>query len=93
MIDIPNYLDDPQQMLFWEIDEFILLAFMFGIGIMVNYLGTLVLFGVIAVKYYRKLKDRQPPGFLLHAAYWYTGLGSSDVGPSSCPIPFIRRFF
>ena len=32
MRDIPNYLDDPQQILFWEFDEFILLAIMFGIG-------------------------------------------------------------
>jgi conjugal transfer pilus assembly protein TraL len=36
MKDIPAYLDDPQQVLFWEFDEFILLAIMFGIGIMVT---------------------------------------------------------
>jgi len=91
--EIPNYLDDPQQILFWEFDEFILLAIMFGIGIMVNLLGTLVLLGFIGIKYYRKLKDRQAAGFLLHVVYWHTGIGSYEAAPTSRPIPFIRRIF
>ncbi len=33
MRDIPNYLDDQQQILFWEFDEVILLSIMFSIGI------------------------------------------------------------
>ena len=74
MKEIPNYLDDPQQILFWEFDEFILLAIMFGIGIMVNLLGTLVLIGFIGIKYYRKLKDRQAAGFLY---MWCTGIPAS----------------
>ncbi|NOU22636.1 MAG: type IV conjugative transfer system protein TraL [Methyloglobulus sp.] len=93
MRNIPNYLDDPQQILFWEFDEFILLSIMFGIGIMVNYLGALTLTGLVGIKYYRKIKDRQASGFLLHAMYWYTGIGSSELPPTSKPNPFIRRFF
>jgi conjugal transfer pilus assembly protein TraL len=93
MRDIPNYLDDPQQLLFWEIDEFLLLAIMFGIGIMVNYPGVLTLLGLIGIKFYRKIKDRQASGFLLHAMYWYTAIGSEETSPTSRPIAFIRRFF
>lgn len=93
MRDIPNYLDDPHQILFWEFDEFILLAIAFGVGIMVDYLGILILSGLVGIKFYRKIKDRQANGFLMHALYWYAGLGSSEQLPTSLPLSFIRRFF
>jgi len=93
MRDIPNYLDDPQQILFWEMDEFLLLAMMFGVGLMVNFLGLMLVTGLIGIKFYRKIKDRQANGFLMHASYWHTGLGSSETTPSSKPLSFIRRFF
>ena len=93
MREIPNYLDDPQQILFWDFDEFILLAIAFGIGIMVNYLGVLIVSGLVGIKFYRKIKDRQANGFLLHAMYWYASFGSSETAPTSRPLAFIRRFF
>ncbi len=93
MRDIPNYLDDPQQILFWEFDEFILLAIAFGAGIMVGYLGVLLIIGLVGIKFYRKVKDRQAAGFLLHAMYWYGGMGSKESFPTSLPLSFIRRFF
>ncbi|WP_051299717.1 type IV conjugative transfer system protein TraL [Methylobacter luteus] len=93
MRDIPNYIDDPQQILFWEFDEFILLAIAFGVGIMVNYLGVLILSGLAGIKVYRRIKDRQANGFLLHALYWYAGLGCDETPPTSRPLAFIRRFF
>jgi conjugal transfer pilus assembly protein TraL len=93
MTDIPNYLDDPQQILFWEFDEFILLAMMFGIGLMVGHLGKMLVAGLVGIKFYRRIKDRQANGFLLHALYWHAGIGSSDTTPTSKPLAFIRRFF
>ncbi len=93
MRDIPNYIDDPQQILFWEFDEFMLLAIAFGVGLMVNYLGVLLVSGLVGIKFYRKIKDRQANGFLMHALYWYGGVGSSESAPTSKPLSFIRRFF
>jgi conjugal transfer pilus assembly protein TraL len=93
MRDIPNYLDDPQQILFWEFDEVILLSIMFSIGIIVNQLSVLIIIGLIGIKFFRKVKDRQANGFLQHAVYWYTGIGSTDKGITSKPLPFIRRYF
>ena len=80
MKDIPNYLDDPPQILFWEFDEFILLAVM-------------TVTGLVGIKFYRKIKDRQANGFLLHTLYWYAGFGCSESPPTSKPLAFIRRFF
>jgi conjugal transfer pilus assembly protein TraL len=93
MRDIPNYLDDQQQILFWEFDEVILLSIMFSIGIIVNQLSILIIIGLVGIKFFRKVKDRQANGFLLHALYWYAGIGSTDKGITSKPLPFIRRYF
>ena len=93
MREIPNYLDDPQQILFWEFDEVILLSIMFAIGILVNYLGVLILCGLVSIKFFRKIKDRQANGFVQHALYWYASVGSTETEPTSKPLSFIRRFF
>ena len=93
MREIPVYLDDPQQLLFWEFDEFILLALAFGIGLMINFLSVLVITGLIGIKFYRRIKDRQAAGFLLHIVYWHLGLGGKDTYPTSRPLSFIRDFF
>ncbi len=93
MRKIPNYMDDPPQLLFWELDEFLMLSIMFGVGILVNYLLTLILIGIVFIKFYRKTKDRRATGFMLHVVYWHTGIGSRDKGPTSLPNPFIHRFF
>jgi conjugal transfer pilus assembly protein TraL len=93
MIEIPNHMDDPQQILFWEFDELILLSFLFGLGIVVNFLGVLLLAGLVGIKFYRKFKDRQAQGFFFHALYWYAGIGAVETLPSVRPLPFIRRYF
>ncbi len=53
----------------------------------------LILSGLAGVKLYRRIKDRQANGFLLHALYWYASLGDDETPPTSRPLAFIRRFF
>lgn len=92
MRQIPNYLDDPQQLLFWEFDEFVLLSIMFAIGIMADHLGMLLAAGLFLVKIYKKFKDRQSNGFLIHALYWNAGINAKDKFPTSLPLSFIKYF-
>lgn len=91
MKPIPTHLDDPSQMLLWEADEFVLLAVMFGVGILVGHLTPMILASLLLVRGYRRLRDRRPNGFLVHMAYWYTGVGSN--ASHSLPLAFVRRFF
>ncbi len=93
MKKIPNHLDDPAQMLFWEADEFLILSTLFGVGLAVSQLATLVVLGLALLKFYRKVRDRRPEGFMLHALYWHAGVGAKDENPGSRPNPFIRRYF
>ena len=93
MQKIPNYLDDPAQMLFWEIDEFLILCVFFGVGIVAGQLTAMVVFALVLVRVYRKVRDRRPNGFLVHMVYWHTGLGAKTENPGSLVLPFIRRVF
>ncbi|PPD43790.1 MAG: type IV conjugative transfer system protein TraL [Methylobacter sp.] len=93
MREIPNYLDDPQQILFWEFDEFIILSILFAIGIMADHLGMLLAAGLFVVKLYKKYKDRQSNGFLLHSLYWNAGVNGKESYPTSLPLAFIRHFY
>lgn len=90
---IPNYLDDPQQVLFWEFDEFILLSISFAVGILVDHLGMLIAGGLFLIRLYKKFKDRQSNGFLLHVLYWNAGINAKASAPTSVPLPFIRFFY
>ena len=93
MRKIPVHIDDPQQILFWEFDEFIILSLMFAIGIMADHLGMLLVAGLFIVKIYKKFKDNQANGFFLHSLYWNAGVKGSDQSPTSIPLAFIREFF
>lgn len=93
MITIPTHLDDPPQILFWELDEFIVLSLMFAIGIMADHLGMLLVAGLFLVKIYKKYKDNQANGFFLHSLYWNAGIKASDKYPTSLPLAFIREFY
>ncbi len=93
MRPIPTHIDDPIQVLIWEFDEFILLSILFCIGILSGHLLKCVLLGIGVVKLFKRYKDRQANGFLVHMLYWHSGLGSSERPFSSLPIPFIRRYF
>lgn len=91
MSNIPIYLDDPKQIMYWEADEFILIAIAVSVAIVANLFWALPLFFI--VRFYRRVKDRQANGFLIHLIYWYLGFGSSEKFPTSKPLSFIRDFF
>ncbi len=93
MQKIPNYQDDPAQMLFWEVDEFLIMSVFFGTGLVISQLTTMIILSFVLIRFYRRVRDRRANGFLVHAVYWYTGLGAKEENPGSRPIPFIHRYF
>ncbi|QXP89487.1 type IV conjugative transfer system protein TraL [Methylococcus capsulatus] len=88
---IPNYLDDPEQVLLWEIDEFLILSTLFAVGLMINYLAVCLFVGYLLMRIYRRSRDSRGNGFVIHAAYWFLGIGAG--GSHSVPMPFILRWF
>jgi len=91
MKKIPNYQDDPAQLLFWELDEFLLLSVFFGLGLAINNLFLSMCFAYFLLRTYRKVRDRRANFFVVHLLYWKSGLGPGQS--RTLPNPFIRRYF
>ncbi len=71
-VKMPRYIDGMPQIFFWELDEFLILAAMFGCGIVVGGFGTFggIVVGQLLVKVFRRYKDSGLPGQLNHLAHW-----------------------
>ncbi|MBF0609493.1 MAG: type IV conjugative transfer system protein TraL [Magnetococcales bacterium] len=91
---IPNHADDPMQILLWEQDEALIFIMVFGLGILINNLTVFLFIGLIAVRGYRRVRDRQPRGIGQHLLYWWFGVGSVKKNRwGSFKNPYIRRWF
>ncbi len=88
---IPNYQDDPAQVFFWELDEFLLLAVFFGVGLLIDHLFGMMFIAWVTVRFYRKMRDRRANFFVVHWLYWKSGMGPAKS--RTVPNPFIRRWF
>ena len=86
---MPKSIDDPAQVLLWSMDEFVMVAVLFGVGLTFRQLTASVIFIFIFLKVYRRFRDGRPNGFLQHIMYWYGFAGSETT---SIRNPFIRRF-
>lgn len=62
-------MDNTPRMLFWEIDEFIVMAAPFFLGMLVGSV-ILMLSGFVLRKFYNRWKKRYPRGLLRHTMYW-----------------------
>lgn len=83
-IPIPRYIDAPPQLFFWELDEFFILAFMFGCGIIVGGLATFggIALGLFMVRMFRRYKTNGLPGQLNHLAHWKNIFNLNEFYPN-----------
>lgn len=72
-VKVPRYIDAIPQLFFWEIDEFFILAFMFGFGILIGGFATFgsIFVGLVLVRIFRRYKANGLPGQLNHLAHWH----------------------
>lgn len=67
-------LDNPARILFWNIDEFLLMALPFFIGVLLS--SWCLMFSGFIVKYiYSKFYKNHPRFILNHILYWYLPTG------------------
>ncbi len=74
MTKIARYIDDPPEFLLWSIDEIVLFALFFGMGILTHTLIPLLIIGIGVTYLLGKVKQNKPEGYFIHAAYWNFGL-------------------
>ena len=88
---IPNHVDDQMQVFFWEIDEFLILAACFGVGIMLGGMNTVLGIGCgfFAANIFKKYKAGGLPGQLNHLVHWKNIFNINSAFPRSG----VRRIF
>ncbi len=67
---IPRFIDDPPQLLWWEMDELIVLVGLFGAGIFVDHPGIGILGGLSLARSARRFKVGRADHYLWHLLYW-----------------------
>ncbi|HID0230863.1 TPA: type IV conjugative transfer system protein TraL [Campylobacter jejuni] len=90
-VEINKFIDTKPMFGNWEVDTlaifciFIATAIMFAKGLVAY--GIIITFGVVAVKYYEKLKKSRVKGFFFHIIYM---LGLRQ--PKTLPPSYMRYF-
>ena len=67
---IPTKIDEPVQFLLWSSDELIPIMTMMCFGVIMENILFFMAIGYVFMRVYRRFKNRQPEGFLLHVLYW-----------------------
>lgn len=89
-LKMPRSLDEQMYVLFWTTDELLPGLFIFIIGVLVAQKLLCLVLAIAVTKVFRRIKEGNPDGFLLHIGYWYGLIGSRQC--YSMPNSFIREF-
>jgi len=68
-VQIPQYIDNPPQIMFWEADEIAPSLFLVGIGIMTGTLTYCLVLAYGAHRIFGHFKRKHLRGYLMHVVY------------------------
>jgi conjugal transfer pilus assembly protein TraL len=89
-IRMPRYCDDGMMFMMWSADELLPGFAIFLLGVMINQKIICLVVAIVATKMFRRMKEGNPDGFLLHSLYWIGLVDSKRV--KSMPSPFVREY-
>lgn len=69
-VKVPRYVDNPMQVLLWELDDVLPFLSLFGIGIVVDKLLYLIPIGILLSAQMIRMKNSSLRGMLKHGGYW-----------------------
>lgn len=67
---LPKSLDEPPRLLFWSIDEAMIMLTPAGMGIILEYTVIGMILGLISFLGWRKIKGNNQANLLMYGAYW-----------------------
>jgi conjugal transfer pilus assembly protein TraL len=79
---IPRFIDDPPQLLWWEMDELVAVVGLFGMGIFIDHPAVGVLTGIGLARQARRYKVGRADHYLWHLLYrmgWVKGSPSGTI--------------
>lgn len=77
---IPQFLDAQIQLLWWELDEIIILMMFVSIGLLTDHAYIASVLGFMSMNLYSKISSKKQPGYFKHVMYKY-GLWERDAVP------------
>ncbi|MCK9196854.1 MAG: type IV conjugative transfer system protein TraL [Syntrophales bacterium] len=87
MTNIARYIDDPPQIFFWQVDEFIVFGSCFALGTMAGSPTIMIALGCTLAYLLSRVKAGRADGFFMHILYWSAGLPLKG-----CPPSYIRTY-
>jgi conjugal transfer pilus assembly protein TraL len=87
---MPRNLDDQFMVFFWSADELLPGFAVFIVGVLIDQKLICLAIALIVTKVFRKMKEGNPDGFLLHWLYWVGIIG--DKKSRTLPNPFCREY-
>lgn len=88
-VTIPQYVDELPQIWFWEADEAIFIVLGLFIGIIVGWMFTCAVVGVLMASVFGRFKQGQNRGLIIHVVYWY---GVIPLKGLWCEISFQKHW-
>jgi conjugal transfer pilus assembly protein TraL len=89
-LKMPRNLDDQPFVLFWSADELVPGLTVFVLGVLINEKLVCLLIALAMTRLFRRLKEGNPDGFLLHMGYWYGLIAQRRA--YTMPNAFVREF-
>lgn len=87
---IPRNADDGMMILLWSADELLPGILVFLVGILIQQKLLCFVLAILAVRWFRKMKEGRPDGFLFHSLYWIGLVGAGKA--RSFQNPFVREY-
>ncbi|MBC8386325.1 MAG: type IV conjugative transfer system protein TraL [Gammaproteobacteria bacterium] len=89
-VRIPSRIDDPPHLLMWSLDEMAPILIGLTFGIFIGQALILTLAGLVLTNFYRRFRDNNPDGYMLHMLY---NAGFLPPKGKLMINPYIKRFF
>lgn len=89
-VKIPRRIDEPLHLLLWSVDEVAPMMIGLVMGIVIGKATICFLVGLAFTNLYRRFKDNNPDGYMLHMLYWG---GYISTKAQSMKNPYARRYF
>nr|WP_312130895.1 type IV conjugative transfer system protein TraL [Stenotrophomonas pavanii] len=90
VMPFPRYLNTPQRLLFWTLDQMIPFGFFMVTGIITDRPLICITLGLVASRWLTKYRDSRPDNYMYHALYWWGVIGFKGRNAIN---PFIKRIY
>ena len=74
---IAKYLDEPERIVIFTIDEAVLIGLIMTIGIMADQMMIAMGISGVAILFYKRFKNKESSAFIQRYLYWFCNFGST----------------